>query len=127
MSFEKYLRQKQIEKEAKEAASKSVNEVVRKMMRSEFEKYFKENHADSFYSVDAALEMRGDDYIDFHAADLCVLWQHQQSKVDELQKIVDAVKTLIEEYKDPPTEDKAFRYALSIVAYELEQALKCGE
>ena len=55
-------------------------------IKSEFEKYFKENHADSFYSVDAALEMRGDDYIDFHAADLWALWQHQQSKVDELQK-----------------------------------------
>ena len=124
-------------------------------MRSEFEKYFKENHADSFYSVDAALEMRGDDYIDFHAADLWALWQHQQSKVDELQekiyvsektrstlyeenvdlrdknaelqKRMDAVKTLIEEYKDPPTKDKAFRYTLSIVAYELEQALKGAE
>ena len=58
-------------------------------MRSEFEKYFKENHTDSFYSVDAALEMRGDDYIDFHAADLWALWQHQQSKVDELQKRLD--------------------------------------
>ena len=48
MSFEKYLRQKQIEKEAKEAASKSVNEVVRKMMKSEFEKAFKKEypHAD---------------------------------------------------------------------------------
>lgn len=55
-------------------------------MKSEFEKYFKKNHADSFYSVDAALEMRGDDYIDFHAADLWKLWRHQQSKVDELQK-----------------------------------------
>ena len=55
-------------------------------MRSEFEKYFKENHADSFYSVDAALKMRGNDYIDFHAADLWALWQHQQSKIDELTK-----------------------------------------
>ena len=75
-------------------------------------------------------------------------WDYQQSKIDELtkqrdsfikackiemdengelQKRLDAVKTLIEEYKDPPTEDKAFRYALSIVAYELEQALKAGE
>ena len=54
-------------------------------------------------------------------------WQHQQSKVDELQKRVDAVKTLIEEYRDPPTEDKTFRHALSIVAYELEQALNGGE
>ena len=43
------------------------------------------------------------------------------------KKRVDAVKTLIEEYKDPPTEDKAFRYSLSIVAYELERALKGGE
>lgn len=51
-------------------------------------------------------------------------WQHQQSKVDELQKRVDAVKQLIEEYRDPPTEDKTFQHALSIVAYELEQALK---
>lgn len=54
-------------------------------------------------------------------------WQHQQSKVDELQKRVDAVKQLIEEYRDPPTEDKTFQHALSIVADELEQALKGGE
>ena len=52
------------------------------------------------------------------------MYTARQSKIDELQKQVDAVKTLIEEYKDPPTEDKAFRHALSIVAYELEQALK---
>lgn len=52
--------------------------------------------------------------------------QHQQSKVDELQKRVDAVKQLIEEYRDPPTEDKTFQHALSIVADELEQALKGG-
>jgi hypothetical protein len=37
---------------------------------------------------------------------------------------VDAVKQLIQEYRDPPTEDKTFCHALSIVAYELEQALK---
>ena len=55
------------------------------------------------------------------------LWQHQQSKIDELQKRVDAVKQLIEEYRDPPIEDKTFQHALSIVAYELEQALKGGE
>ena len=53
--------------------------------------------------------------------------QHQQSKIDELQKRVDAVKQLIEEYRDPPTEDKTFQHALSIVAYELEQALKGGD
>ncbi|WP_228262350.1 hypothetical protein [Acinetobacter haemolyticus] len=56
---------------------------------------------------------------------LCV-YQHQQSKIDELQKRVDAVKALIEEYRDPPTEDKTFQHALSIVAYELEQAIKGG-
>ncbi len=71
--------------------------------------------------------------------------QYQQSKVDELQKQrdsfikayeiemeervelqkrVDAVKQLIQEYRDPPTEDKTFQHALSIVADELEQALK---
>ena len=44
----------------------------------------------------------------------------------ELQKRLDAVKQLIEEYRDPPTEDKTFQHALSIVACELEQALKCG-
>ena len=42
----------------------------------------------------------------------------------ELQKRLDAVKQLIEEYRDPPTEDKTFQHALSIVACELEQALK---
>ena len=44
----------------------------------------------------------------------------------ELQKRVDAVKQLIQEYRDPPTEDKTFCHALSTVAYELEQALKGG-
>lgn len=48
----------------------------------------------------------------------------QQAKLDELQKRVDAVKQLIEDYRDPPTEDKTFQHALSIVADELEQALK---
>lgn len=54
-------------------------------------------------------------------------WDFQQSRIDELQKRIDAVKTLIEEYRDPPTEDKTFQHALSIVADELEQALKGGE
>ncbi|MFV5414024.1 hypothetical protein [Acinetobacter baumannii] len=57
--------------------------------REEFEEYFKEHHADSFYSVDVALEMRGDDYIDFLASDLWAIWQHQQTKVEELQKRVE--------------------------------------
>ena len=45
---------------------------------------------------------------------------------NEQQKRLDAVKQLIEEYRDPPTEDKTFQHALSIVADELEQALKGG-
>jgi len=49
------------------------------------------------------------------------------SKNAELQKRVDAVKQLIEDYRDPTTEDKTFQHALSIVADELEQALKGGE
>jgi len=55
------------------------------------------------------------------------MYAARQTKVDELQKRVDAVRTLIEEYRDPPTEDKTFQHALSIVAYELEQALKGDE
>ena len=54
-----------------------------------------------------------------------IIAKHVAEK-DELQKRVDAVKQLIEEYRDPPTEDKTFQHALSIVAYELEQALKGG-
>lgn len=57
-------------------------------------------------------------------SDLFDLVKEKQSEVDELQKRVDAIKQLIEEYRDPPTEDKTFQHALSIVAYELEQALK---
>lgn len=53
--------------------------------------------------------------------------QRLREREDDLQKVVDAVKTLIEEYRDPPTQDKTFRHALSIVAYELEQALKGGK
>lgn len=52
------------------------------------------------------------------------MYTARQTEMDELQKRVDAVKTLIQEYRDPPTEDKTFRHALSIVADELEQALK---
>lgn len=51
-------------------------------------------------------------------------WEDMSKEKDKLQKRVDAVKALIEEYRDPPTEDKTFQHALSIVAYELEQAFK---
>jgi hypothetical protein len=44
---------------------------------------------------------------------------------NELQKRVDAVKQLIEDYKDPNiTSDKTFHHGLLTAAYELEQALK---
>ena len=127
-SFEKHLRRKQIEKDATDAALKAVNDIIGKM--KSFKEYWNE-HGDA-YAMEVAENA----------------WDYQQSKIDELtkqrdsfikayeiemdesvelRKRVDAVKTLIEEYKDPPTEDKAFRYALSIVAYELEQVIRGGE
>lgn len=89
-------------------------------MRSEFQDVFKDAYD---HWIDDACSHR------YNASKSLALqvWQHQQSKVDELQKRVDAVKQLIQEYRDPPTEDKTFCHALSIVAYELEQALKGGE
>lgn len=89
-------------------------------MRSEFQDVFKDAYD---HWIDDACSHR------YNASKSLALqvWQHQQSKVDELQKRVDAVKQLIEEYRDPPTEDKTFQHALSIVADELEQALKGGE
>ncbi len=78
-----------------------------------------------------------------------LVYQHQQSKVDELQKDLeeaalsqmklyeennvlqkrlDAVKQLVEDYKDPSiTSDKSFQHGLLLVADELEQALKGGD
>ena len=53
-------------------------------------------------------------------------YEIEMDKSIELQKRLDAVKALIEEYRDPPTEDKTFQHALSIVADELEQALRGG-
>lgn len=112
------------------------------VMRSEFEKWYRDK-----YQVTKQLYFFEDTqrYEDGFAQDAWEVWQHQQSKIDELtkqrdsfikayeiemnesvelQKRVDAVKQLIQEYRDPPTEDKTFCHALSIVAYELEQALK---
>ncbi|MEX5367780.1 hypothetical protein WCE00_12555 [Acinetobacter haemolyticus] len=50
---------------------------------------------------------------------LCV-YQHQQSKIDELQKRVDAALQLVNEMKGK-------RYPFSAYADQLEQALKGGE
>ena len=38
-------------------------------------------------------------------------WEDMSKEKDKLQKRVDAVKALIEEYRDPPTEDKTFQHA----------------
>lgn len=132
-------------------------------MKSEFEKWL----GDVWLS-DAEWDESKNTYSDSRIHCMWSAWQHQQSKIDELQrrnqmlndnikeqgqklvyqnkvietqaekllglrdekaelqKQVDAVKTLIEDYRDPPTEDKTFQHALSIVADELEQALKAG-
>nr|WP_276578187.1 hypothetical protein [Acinetobacter baumannii] len=113
--------------------------------REEFEEYFKEHHADSFYSVDVALEMRGDDYIDFLASDLWAIWQHQQAKVEELQtlytqqginmlklqKRVDALELKLREIagiarraRHGEYQTESGRNAGLNIAAEIEQALK---
>ena len=111
-------------------------------MKSEFEKWL-----GCVWLSDAEWDESKNTYSDSRIHCMWSAWQHQQSKVDELtkqrdsfikayeiemdksvelQKRIDAVKQLIEEYRDPPTEDKTFQHALSIVAYELEQVLKGG-
>lgn len=66
--------------------------------------------------------------VKYENTDIIGAWQHQQSKIDELQKRVDA---LIQKYKDEDRElklidewEKSQIYGL--VASELEQALKGG-
>lgn len=100
-------------------------------MRSEFEKWFKTSRSylilkeDNYYDLDLfRFNESYQRYVHSGVQIAFEAWQHQQSKVDELQKRVDAVKQLIEDYRDPPTEDKTFQHALSIVADELDQALK---
>ena len=83
----------------------------------------KQNEVDELELQVAEMKSRlNDAYTDGQSA----MYAARQSKIDELQKRVDAVKQLIQEYRDPATEDKTFQHALSIVAYELEQALKGG-
>ena len=146
MNFEKYLRQEQIKKDATDAASKSVNDIVGKMMREkEYSEWMgkqgfdvlrhancckiafnggwesRQTEVDELTLQVAEMKSRlNTAYTDGQSA----MYTARQTKVDELQKRVDAVKQLIQEYRDLPTEDKTFQHALSIVAYELEQALK---
>lgn len=104
-------------------------------MRSDFEKAYKPNpHKSPFTEVRFNEEKQIyeplNPPLDRVARSLNAAWygyRIRQTEVDELQKRVDAVKQLIQEYRDPPTEDKTFQHALSIVAYELEQALNGGE
>lgn len=127
-------------------------------MRSEFEKWFKTTEVyESFirYWNEEQVFRTGEDgeYLDSTVNSHLKAWQHQQSKVDELERIieirdkqlteeiglstkyvgkfdelqkrVDAVKQLIKDYKDPTiTSDKSFQHGLLLVADELEQALK---
>lgn len=93
-------------------------------MRS-FDEWFDENCDCSDLAKDACRKL-WDEFSDQINIICRKSYEKQQSKIDELQKRVDAVKQLIEEYRDPPTEDKTFQHALSIVADELEQALKGG-
>lgn len=128
----------------------SMFKLVDEMMRSEFEKLFISQR--SYRSSDKEAFIRGceaafkhqqskvdelqanfdqhDQWLGQRNNDVQelndIIVKHAAEK-DELQKRVDAVKQLIEEYKDPPTEDKTFQHALLIVAYELEQAIKDGE
>ena len=93
MSFEKYLRQKQIEKEATEAAYKSVNEVLSSSsMRSEFENWFKTTEAYklieemNYFKVDLFKFKDHKSQYQHSAVQIAYMtYQHQQSKVDELQ------------------------------------------
>lgn len=100
--------------------------------REEFEAYFKEHHVDKFCCVEAALEMRGGDYIDFHAADLWGVYQHQQTKVEELQKRVDKalleIKGAARWIDEDAIGDPDFIKGGVLAAFaRLEQALKGGE
>ena len=76
--------------------------------REEFEAYFKDHHADSFYSVDVALEMRGDDYIDFLASDLWAIWQHQQAKVEELQTQLSLQRQRVKAFEEELTSSRNY-------------------
>lgn len=72
------------------------------------------------------LQKKLDEYI-FVAESIDEMYEREVKKNNELQKRMDAVKQLIEDYKDPSiTSDKSFQHGLLLVADELEQALKGG-
>ncbi len=125
-------------------------------MRSEFEKWFKTSRSylilkeANYFNLDLfEFNESYKRYVHNGIQIAFEAYQHQQSKVDELtkqrdsfikayeieinknielQKRMDAVKQLIEDYKDPSiTSDKSFQHGLLLVVRELEQALKGGE
>ena len=67
MNFEKYLRQEQIKKDATEAASKSVNDIVGKMMRSEFDTL--EQYQESMKEFNENTRMGFEEFIQSHGSD----------------------------------------------------------
>ena len=92
--------------------------------REEFEAYFKDHHADSFYSVDVALEMRGDDYIDFLASDLWAIWQHQQAKVEELQTQLSLQRQRVKAFEEELTSSRNYGDELQ---KRVDAAIKCAD
>ena len=101
-------------------------------MRSEFQKWYRDK-----YQVTKQLYFFEDTqrYEDGFAQDAWEVWQHQQSKVDELQKRVDAVNGLIEDLNKCYQQDhqnkfeywRGFAGSAGILGKRLEQALKGGE
>ena len=102
-------------------------------MRSEFEKWYRDK-----YQITKPLYFFEDTqrYEDGFTQDAWEVWQHQQSKVDELQKRVDAVKvlaqTLWEKSEEKHQQGKVWESkTLGECADEildvLEQALKGGD
>lgn len=99
-------------------------------MKSEFEKWL----GDVWLS-DAEWDESKNTYSDSRIHCMWSAWQHQQSKVDELQKRLDAVKelaqTLWEKSNDKHKqgkvwESKALGECADEILDELEQALKGG-
>ena len=91
-------------------------------MRSEFEEWYRDK-----YQVTKQLYFFEDTqrYEDGFAQDAWEVWQHQQSKVDELQKRVDdltqVMEELLEEMKYPTA---TFEEVIYSGVRELEQAIK---
>lgn len=95
-------------------------------IKSEFEKWFKTSRSylilkeANYYDLDLfEFNVNYKRYVHSGVQIAFETWQNHQTEVDELQKRVDAVKQLIEDYKDPSiTSDKTFHHGLLTAAYE---------